>query len=215
MDLDITRFLGATQREFSTREFQGKTARVIVIKRTFPTDQKNIWDALTNPERLPKWFLPLTGGVNPGDRYQLEGNAGGEVLLCKPQERFEITWEMGEQMSWVNVELKPTDSGVDFQLEHIAHIPEDDSFWGQYGPGAVGVGWELGILGLDQHLLTGNPNDAEQFMAWVMQPDGKKLIAGSSNAWGKASAAGGTDTEAAQLAAKNTTAFYTGEPQPE
>ena len=32
------------------------------------------------PERIPRWFLPVSGDLRLGGRYQLEGNAGGEVL---------------------------------------------------------------------------------------------------------------------------------------
>ena len=34
-------------------------------------------------------------------------------------------------------------------LEHIAHEDEEGlKFWDQFGPGAVGVGWDLALLGL-------------------------------------------------------------------
>ena len=35
------------------------------------------------------------------------------------------------------------------ELEHIAHVEEH---WEQFGPGAVGIGWDLGLVGLAIHL---------------------------------------------------------------
>lgn len=215
MEIDITKYLGSTGREFASREFQGKPARVVTLTRSFATDQDNLWDALTNPDRLPTWFLPITGGTNPGDRYQLEGNAGGEILLCQPKNRFEITWEFDGQVSWVHVSLTPSGQGTDFKLEHLAHIPEDDSFWTQYGPGATGIGWDLGLIGLDLHITTGQPNNADEFMAWMMGPQGKEFSIGSSTAWGQAAIKGGTPEETALKAVANSTAFFTGAEQPE
>ena len=46
-----------------------------------------MWDAVTSAERIPRWFLPISGDLRLGGRYQLEGNAGGEVLECAPPAR--------------------------------------------------------------------------------------------------------------------------------
>ena len=35
-------------------------------------------------------------------------------------------------------------------LTHTALVSD---FWTEYGPGATGVGWEMGLTGLEQHLL--------------------------------------------------------------
>ena len=43
-----------------------------------------MWDACTDPERIGRWFLPVSGDLRLGGRYQLEGNAGGEILRCEP-----------------------------------------------------------------------------------------------------------------------------------
>jgi hypothetical protein len=92
-------------------------------------------------------------------------------------------------------------------LEHIAHV--DDERWAQFGPGAVGVGWDLALRGLALHLETGNRVDPAEAMAWTATEEGKQFIARSSEAWGSASIAAGTGEAAAQEAAERTTAFYT------
>ena len=52
----------------------------------------DVWDACTNAERIPRWFLPMTAtcGRRP---FQFEGNAGGTVDRCDPPDGFEATWE--------------------------------------------------------------------------------------------------------------------------
>ena len=63
--------------------------------------------------------------------------------------------------------------------------------WDTYGPGAVGVGWEMGLMGLALYLKS--PNELKLDEAeFAVSPDGKAFIAGSSEAWGNAAVAGGT-----------------------
>jgi len=47
-------------------------------------------------------------------------------------------------------------------------------------------------------------------MAWGMSEEGKSFYRASSEAWGAASVASGTDPAAARAATDRTTAFYTG-----
>ena len=49
-------------------------------------------------------------------------------------------------MSWLEVKLTPADDGTTLELIHEAHV--DPDLWDQFGPGAVGVGWDLALLGL-------------------------------------------------------------------
>ena len=102
-----------------------------------------------------------------------------------------------------------SDGGTQLQLEHIAHVPDD--LWNQYGPGAVGVGWDLTMLGLRRHLETGATVDPQQAMEWPTSQDGKQFVIGSSEEWCRASIATGTSEPDARAAAGRTTAFYTGQ----
>ncbi len=206
MTIDVARLIGALTRGISTREFQGKPAQVLLASRTFDTSCEDLWDALTNVERIPRWFLPVSGDLQLGGRYQLEGNASGEITACEAPRHLALTWEFGGELSWVDVRLQKADNGTELHLEHIAHVPEE--FWDQYGPGATGVGWEQALLGLELHLTDGpRPDDVE---TWVASADGKDFIARSSEGWCKASIADGTDEASAREAAERTTRFYTG-----
>ena len=58
--------------------------------------------------RIPLWFLPVTGDLRLGGRFQVEGNAGGVVERCDPPRSFAATWECGESTSWLEVRLAAT-----------------------------------------------------------------------------------------------------------
>ena len=108
------------------------------------------------------------------------------------------------------MEVRFSDDGAEgarVTLTHTAHLSEH---WQTYGPGAVGVGWEMGFLGLEFHLAQPEEPRPDE-MAFVNSSDGRAFIAGSSEAWGRAAIAAGTEADAARAAAGRTTAFYTGE----
>lgn len=204
-------------RDLTSVTRDGAPGKVQALRQTYPTSVEDLWDAVTNPERLPRWFLPVTGDLELGGRYQLEGNAGGTVESCEPPHRFSATWEFGGQVSWIAVSVSPDGDGARLQLEHTAVIdgsPEQRDFWEQFGPGATGVGWDLALHGLDLHLATGEAVDPKAAEAWSMSPEGIAYLGECSRAWGEASIADGTAREAAEAAAARTTAFYTGQPDP-
>lgn len=207
MDIDVTQHLGAITREVSARDLDGKPARVVRASRTYDTTPADLWDALTSAERLPRWFLPVTGDLRLGGRYQLQGNAGGEILVCDPPRHLKLTWEFAGQTSWVEVQIAKHESGSRLTLEHL--VPVDDHFK-QYGPGATGVGWDLALVGLNQHVAAVQGFTAEAGMQWMMSENGKSFVRGSSEAWGRANVTSGTDEDTAAAAVAQTTSAYTG-----
>jgi len=208
--MDLLRHIGAVTRKVSSREVDGQLARVLVASRVYNTDRANLWDALTNIERIPRWFLPISGDLRQGGHYQFEGNAGGDIIACDPPERFTVTWGMQGQVSWVTIALtEQPDERTELRLEHVAHVP--DEMWNQYGPGAVGVGWEQGLLGLDLYLTGDTSVTPESAMEWLTGTEGKEHVRQSSACWAAAAINAGTDPDRAHAAAANTTAFYTGE----
>ena len=208
MDIDREDQLRQVERSVSSTVREGRPARAIALSRSYATTVDDLWDAVTNGERLPRWFLPISGRLEPGGRYQLEGNAGGVITACERPSHLALTWEFGGDVSWVEVRLSGDEAGrARLALTHTAHLSEH---WDTYGPGAAGVGWELSLMGLALHLAqpaAPKPDTA----AFAASPDGAALIAGSSEAWEQAAVAAGTDPAAAHAAARRTTMFYTGE----
>jgi uncharacterized protein YndB with AHSA1/START domain len=209
MSIDVPGLIGAVTREVRDAERDGKPARVVVATRTYDTSLEDLWDAISNPERLPRWFAPVTGEFKLGGKYQVQGNAGGTITRCEPPRHLALTWEMFGAVSWVEVDLVSEGEGARLELRHIAH-PE--AHWDQFGAGAVGVGWELGLLGLYLHLS--NPGvfkPPESDPAWGASDEAKSFMRASGDAWGQAEIAGGEDRDTALRRAQATKKFYCGE----
>ena len=84
--------IGAEVREVADREREGAAVKVVVMTRTYDTDVDDLWEALTDAARIPRWFAPVTGDLKLGGRYQIQGNAGGTIVRCDPPELFDISW---------------------------------------------------------------------------------------------------------------------------
>jgi uncharacterized protein YndB with AHSA1/START domain len=212
--IEIAREIELVRRETGEGRMPAGDGRFVRLQRDYDAPIDDVWDALTNPERIGRWFLPITGDYRLGGRYQFEGNAGGEIVECDRPNRLKVTWAYGENLgeadiSEVEVRLAALDGGATrFVLEHTAVVPDDR--WAQFGPGAVGVGWEGGLLGLALHLEGGSIGDP---MAWQVSDEGRDFYTRSSAAWGVANEAAGADPAVAAEGVTNTTAFYAPDPE--
>jgi uncharacterized protein YndB with AHSA1/START domain len=208
---DLLDELTATHRELGKGNLPAGEAHAVTLRRRYDAEIEDVWDALTTAERLPRWFLPVTGDLRLGGKYQLQGNAGGEILACEPPRLLRVSWLFGpdaqEGTSEVEVRLTTAAAGgTEFELIHSAVVEEE--FFPKYGPGATGVGWDLGLLGLASH-LAGQDLDPAGFES---SPEARELCRRSAAAWGEAHLAAGGDPEAVQAAVAATTAFYVPDP---
>jgi len=207
--IEITHQISAVSRQVGTRVLDAGAARTLTISQSYDTTLEDLWDACTSSERIARWFLPVSGDLRPGGRFQIEGNASGTIERCDPPKEFAATWEYGGQVSWIEVRLSPEPDGrARLELEHIAHI--DDEIWAQFGPGAVGIGWDMGFSGLAIHLSTGQAADPRRAAAWQASDEGKRFMTLSSERWRDANVAAGTAQADAGAAADRCTAAYSG-----
>jgi len=206
---DILEQLHATSRETGARRVDGADTRTVVIRRRYDAPIDDVWDAITDPARIVRWFLPVSGDLRLGGSYQIEGNAGGEIVRCEPPHLLAVTWFFGPKaegdVSVVQVRLTETGDGDATLLDLDPAATVDPDRWGEFGPGAVGVGWDLALLGLWIHLDGGEPPDHEEFES---SPEAREYMTGSSEAWGAALAAAGASDVEVKRAVANTTAFY-------
>ncbi|MEO1087710.1 MAG: SRPBCC family protein [Acidobacteriota bacterium] len=216
--MDFKRALGAEFRAVREVDHGGQPARAVEGTRFYLTEPEDLWHALTDPERLPRWFLPITGELRLGGRFQLEGHAGGTIKRCDPPRLLEVTWEYGGNVSWVELRLAPEKGGARLTLVHtMLKDEESEAHWATYGPGATGVGWDLALFGLGLHLESGNSGagGAESVRkasdAWLASEAGKTFIRARADEWGSAHVAGGENAEVAAAMAAQTAKFYTGE----
>ena len=215
--IDVSQHISAVDRRVGTQVLPAGQARVVTVTRTYAAPVDDVWDACTNPERLPRWFAPVTGELRVGGRYQVEGNAGGTVERCDPPGAAEVvgfaaTWEFGGGVTGVEVRLTPAPGGgTVLTLEHVGL--DDDDHWAEFGPAAVGIGWEMGLLGLAGHLGAPGVPTPDQADEWYATDGYREFVRGSSDAWCAAHAASGADPEQARAAADRTTAAYTAVPE--
>ncbi len=93
--IDIVREIDAVQREVRAGRTAAGEGRQVRLQRTYDAPIDDVWDALTNPERIGRWFLPISGDYRLGGNYQFEGNAGGEIVECARPNRLKVTWVYG------------------------------------------------------------------------------------------------------------------------
>ncbi|WP_320671036.1 SRPBCC domain-containing protein [Patulibacter defluvii] len=215
--LDVEGQLGAVARAVRTEEVDGEPTHIQTIGQEYPSPIDDVWEAVTTGERIARWFLPVSGDLRLGGRYQLQGNAGGEVLACDPprdgRASYRVTWEYGPGVTWLTVRLTAiADDRTRVELEHAARVADVPAgWWQQYGPGATGIGWDHGLLGLALHLGTQDVSiPPEEGAAWIASDEGARFTRGAADRWAAAHVAGGGDPEAAGRAADAAYGFFTG-----
>lgn len=208
MDFNFDRIASNISRQVASFEQDSKPLRKVLLSCDLAETKKVVWESLTDPEKLGKWFQHVTGDLKLGGRFQIHDNAAGTVVSCKSGESFSITWEFAGDVSWVDVSLVALEhSSVRLSISHTMNFSEH---WTHYGPGATGVGWELSLYGLAFFLLHPDEQKFDE-MEFVSSPMGKSTIEESSEGWAQADITSGTSREHAQQAAHRTVAFYTGD----
>lgn len=209
--MDFSNPLGIKYRMVQEITHEEQPARLVSGSASFDTTPEDLWDALTNPERVPRWFLPISGDLKAGGNYQVEGMASGKISRCDPPEAFDVTWECGGNVSWIRVRVDAHE-GARLTLEHI--LPKDEAseeHWRKYGPGATGVGWDLSFMGLALHLQTRETVSQDESNGWLATDDGKRFIRQCASAWGDVHIESGEEESTAKGMAEQTAKFYCGE----
>ena len=149
---DLSSIIGDHERTLGRRETDEGEAYVLRLGRHYDAAVEDVWEACTDPGRIGRWFLPVTGDLRLGGSYQLEGNAGGRIEDCQPPRRLAVTWELYGATSDLTLTLSPgAEGGTNFELEHVAVLDFTEE---QYldGIGGMAPGWEDALAGLDLHL---------------------------------------------------------------
>jgi uncharacterized protein YndB with AHSA1/START domain len=112
------------------------------VERTYPHPIERVWDAVTSPEHLGRWFpSPVEVDLRRGGEMRFsafEGDpaATGTVEVVEAPRRLAFTWGTDR----LTFELTPTDAGTTFALTHVF----DDRF----GAPSFATGWELCLAAL-------------------------------------------------------------------
>ena len=64
MEFDVESHLGAVHRSVAFLQRDGKPASAVTLSRAFATTLEDAWDAVTNGERIPRWFTTVTVAIS-------------------------------------------------------------------------------------------------------------------------------------------------------
>jgi uncharacterized protein YndB with AHSA1/START domain len=211
---DVLDELAATHREMGKGTVPAGEAYTVELRRRYDAEIEDVWDAITSPERLPRWLKPVTGDLRLGGTFELEGMGHGEILRCDPPRLLKVSWLYGPDAddwpgtSEVEVRLAPGTAGdTEFELIHAAVVGEPS--FPTYGPGAGGVGWDLALLTLARLLADEQIENLDEF---EKSPEGREFSRRSAAAWGQAHLAAGGEPEQVAAAVEATTKFYVPDP---
>ena len=184
---DVLEELAATAREVARRGMGDDELIAVRLRRDYPADVEDVWEAITDPRRLARWFAPVSGELREGGAFEVAGNAEGEIRECVPPSALTVTW--GGPVSIVRVRLTATDGGTALDLEHT--VPA--AFAGS-GAGAlyVGPGWDVALLGLALWLRGDLVDDPA---VWEASAEVLEVNAGSIDAWVATVTVSGTATD--------------------
>jgi uncharacterized protein YndB with AHSA1/START domain len=187
--IDIASQLNAIDRtveRLPAADGAGERVRAL-MRRGYDAPVGDVWDAVTQPDRIKRWLMPISGDLRAGGSFQLEGNAGGEILSCEPPRLLRVSF--GGPTSIVEMRLIPQgDDDTVLELEHTVPIE-----MAQSGAGAlyVGPGWDGALLGLGLYLrgeAVGDP------VAAAGSPEVLEFSKGSVSAWAAVVQDSGTAT---------------------
>lgn len=146
--IDIANHLKAIHREVGKRPTESGEVVSVLLRRSYQAPVEDVWSAVTDPDRMKRWFLPVSGDLRVGGTFQLEGNAGGEILHCEPPRLLKVTF--GGPTSLVELRLSSADAdNTALELEHTVPIEMAGSAAGAL---YVGPGWDGAFMGLDLFL---------------------------------------------------------------
>ena len=173
----------------------------VLIRRSYDAPNLEVWDALTDPERIKRWFYPVSGDLQLGGTFQLEGNAGGEIKRCEPPRLLKVTF--GGPTSLVELRLSP--DGEDRTVLELEHTVPIEIAMSGAGSLYVGPGWDGAFVALGLYL---DGVVADDPVAAASSPEALELSRESVHAWIAAVEASGTAT-ADEIAAAAEMSFAT------
>lgn len=193
--IDIRNQLDAIRRDVAEQQTDDGEAVSVLLRRAYDSPIEDVWDAVTDPDRIARWLYPVSGELEVGGSFQLEGNAGGEILGCEPPSLLKVTF--GGPTSLVELRLSEDDGGETLlELEHTVPIEMAGS-----GAGAlfVGPGWDGALMSLGLYL---QGEVADDPVAAANSPEAREFSKQSVDVWTKVVEASGTADDGQVAAAR-------------
>lgn len=184
MIIDIAEQIGATSRKVEQQHTERGELVTVRLQRSYPAEAVDVWQAITDPDRVRRWFTPLSGDLREGGNFELEGHANGDILTCQPPRHVVVTF--GGESSIVDVVLSGNGQET---LQEVTHSVPIELVGGAAGALYVGPGWDGALLGIALHLAGGFTGDP---LAAAKSPQVQDFNLSSINEWVAAVEASGT-----------------------
>jgi uncharacterized protein YndB with AHSA1/START domain len=139
------------------------------IENRYDTDIKDLWSAITDPERLARWYGKVDGDLRPGGRFSLyvEGSqweGTGRIDKCEPPHRLVVTnrqsdesWQQGEDPYEEGVDATLTEDGEGTVLVvEVSGLPLGKLPY-------YGAGWQHNVEHLAAYIADRAPAGEERF----------------------------------------------------
>jgi uncharacterized protein YndB with AHSA1/START domain len=165
------------------RTIDAGEARVAVFTRTYETSVEDLWDACTNPERLRRWYVPVSGDLRVGGRFQQVNMGSGTIVVCEPPRLLKLS--LGERgADEIELRLSPgAESGTaSLELKHATTLDSHEIGGQMYDAVfCMGGGYYPRLVALDMHLRGTLPDDYDS-AAFHLNPDMRPVIERGSQA---------------------------------
>ena len=151
-------------------------ARVAVFTRTFETTIEDLWDACTDPERLRRWYTPVTGDLRVGGTFEQVQMGSGTIVECHAPHLLRLS--LGGGADEIEVRLSPgaQDGTTTLELQHATTFDSHEIGGQTYDAiFCMGGGYYPRFQALDQHLRGTLPREYDS-TAFHLNPEMRPAI---------------------------------------
>lgn len=143
------------------RSLAAGEARVAVFERVYSAPIDDVWEACTDPERLRRWYVPVSGDLRPGGTFRQPPMGTGTIECCEPPRYLRLS--LGGGADEIELRLSPAGDGVtSLELRHATTLKEHEIGGRAYDAiFCMGGGYYPRLHALDRHLSGSLPDDYE------------------------------------------------------
>ena len=141
---------------------------VVRIEDRYDTDIDDLWSAITDPDRLVRWFGEVDGELAQGGEFRVHipdaGERTGQVDACEPPQRVVVTTRETDESYRRGQGVPPFDAVWDITLTadgdqtllviEVKGIPLDKIAF-------FGAGWQIHAENLATYIAGREPSDIE------------------------------------------------------
>ena len=118
----------------------------VVFDRVYDTDAADLWETLTDPERLALWFARVDGDLREGGRFTIHFDDDDvpecRITSCDAPRAYRWEWSRATHTSLVTVAVEPDG---DSARQHLTHTRLSSSSAAGYA-----AGWDVYLRRLDE-----------------------------------------------------------------